>query len=90
MFNPNRVRIEFAYFVVQPDGTLICTAHDQDGNNYTYIIYSEGSVKKRKNQGIWFELSRLDAAYIRYVAGRFYKRLTEHEPTIFRTNHILA
>ena len=88
--NPNRPNISFDYFIKQPDNTLIGGAHDEECNAYTYIIYVDGDVRWRRNEGIWHDLNIMDAAHIRYVAGKFLKRPVASAPAIFRTSHILA
>ncbi len=70
----NFKRLDFNYFVTHGDGTIIGCAKDDGGNELTYAIAADGTVKYRKNQGIWKQLSILDAASIRYFAGRFYNR----------------
>ena len=78
-------RLNFKCFVAQSNGAIIGCAHDEFGNDLTYAIASDGSVRYRKNQGVWRELAILDAASIRYFAGRFYNRLV---PT-YHTNSVV-
>jgi hypothetical protein len=80
-------RLNFRYFVAQENGTIIGKAHDEDGNELTYAIFQDGTVRYKKNGGVlWKELSILDAASIRYFAGRFYNRSV---PT-YRTNQTVV
>ena len=67
-------RLNFNYFITHSDGTIIGCAKDDEDSDFTYAIAQDGTVKYRKNQGVWKQLSILDAASIRYFAGRFYNR----------------
>ena len=76
--------LHFNYFITQGDGSIICAATDEEGNDITCSIAANGSVKHRRNQGIWKQFSIPDAASLRYVAGRFLHR---DVPT-YHTNRI--
>ena len=79
-------RLNFKYFVSQENGTIVGNAHDDTGNELNYAIAKDGTVKYRKNQGVWKELSILDALSLRYFAGRFFNR---NVPT-YHTNHAVV
>ena len=76
----NFSRLSFTYFIAQHNGTIIGCAQDEDCNELTYAIEQDGSVRFRKNQGIWKDLSDRQAANLRYYAGRSYNR---DVPTFF-------
>lgn len=68
----NFARLIFHYFVSQDNGTIVACARDDDQNEFTYAIEPDGSVRVRKNQGIWRQLPDRDAGRLRYYAGRRY------------------
>ncbi len=76
--------LHFDYFITQGDGSIICSAHDGEGNEFTCTISADGSAQHRKNQGVWKQLSLLDAAHLRYFAGKFLNRSvpTYHTQTV--------
>ena len=78
--------VNFNHFIVQSNGAIIGCASDDNGNELTYAIARDGSVKHRRNQGRWKDLSVLDAAGIRYLAGQFYNKSV---PT-YKTNSRLT
>ena len=87
--SPDRVNfngLNFTHFIAQSNGAIIGCANDEDDNDFIYAIAKDGSVKQRRNQGRWKDLSILEAASIRYLAGRFYNKGV---PT-YKTNHQLA
>ena len=79
-------RLNFTHFIAQANGVIIGCAKDEHGSELTYAIAKDGSVKYRKNQGTWGDLSVIDCASIRYFAGRFYNRGV---PT-YQTRHQLV
>ena len=79
-------RLNFNYFITQGNGTIVGSAKDGEGNDFAYAIACDGTVRAKKNGGIWNVLSILEAASLRYYVGRVYKRdsLIPH----YRTNHV--
>ena len=67
-------QLRFHYFIKQGDGTIIGSAIDEEGNEITCAIAQDGTVRHRRNQGFWKELTILDAASLRYFAGKFFNR----------------
>ena len=66
--------LRFKYFITQGDGSIVASASDGEDNDITCAIGRDGTVRHRKNQGFWRQLSILDAASLRYFAGKFFNK----------------
>jgi len=68
----------FSFFITQDDGKIMGSAVNPENNEpVAYVISPSGSVSARTD-GVWYDLSPKDAAYVRVCAGRAYRHSTNY------------